>query len=367
MAEKTDNVTDKIIDKSIQQLDLIAEQIKLKSYLFKDNNDSEDEDSEDEDSEDEDSENEDTEKDHNIFLQDMNCCFVLYLGSMSSNKSLDTPNMNCLYSQVRKQSENFKNQGKELEFINILFIGPHADKKNHEEIIKNIKKITKNNCFTTIDYIINSFPTIEKSQTVEQLFLLKHLFFDKKKAPRMQNLTTNSHFNVSSVSETKNEFIFHSQGREIFFKKPTIPVIQSEFFNLLKKIIAYFIDTEISSKVIVVNGFWFETINSLQDNSSDFIVTNMPSDFISNILFGMIPYFIPFISEMKKKYNDKFVVVNQYFYQIPKFMCLDVAPHILSANAEVTTNGNLFLIDDNSSEAKIGGKRKTRRKTKKKK
>ncbi len=359
MAEKTDNVTNNSMDELIQQLNLIAEQIKLKSYLFKDNEDSED-------SEDEDSEDEDTSEDPNIFLKEMNCCFVLYLGSMSSNKGLDTPNMNCLYSQIKKQNEYFKSQGKELEFINILFIGPHADKKNHEEIIKNIKKITKNNCFTTIDYITNSFPTIENSQTVEQLFLLKHLFFDKKKAPRMQNLTTNSHFNVSSVSETKKEFTFNFSDKEIYFKKPTIPIIDSEFFTLLRKMISYFIDSRNSSKVIVVNGFWFETKNALQDSSGNMVVSNMSNDFVSNILFGMIPYFIPFISEMKKKYNDKFVIVNQYFHQIPKFGCLDVASHILSANAEVTTNGNLFLIDDSSSEAKMGGKRKTRRKTKKK-
>ena len=69
---------------SIQQLNLIAEQIKLKSYLFKDNDDGED-------SEDEDSETEDTDEDPNIFLKEMNCCFFLYLGSMSSNKGLDTP------------------------------------------------------------------------------------------------------------------------------------------------------------------------------------------------------------------------------------------------------------------------------------
>ena len=350
MAEKTNNVTDNIIDESAQQLDLIAEQIKLKSYLFKDNHDSEDEDSEDEDS----------EEDPNIFLKDMNCCFVLYLGSMSSNKGLDTPNMNCLYSQIKKQNEYFKNQGKELEFINILFIGPHADKKNHEEIIKNIKKITKNNCFTTIDYITDSFPIIENSQTVEQLFLLKHLFFNKKKAPKMENLTTNVNLNISSVSENEREFVFNSKDKQILFKKPTIPVIESEFFTLLKKMIAYFIDAENSSKVTVVNGFWFDSINSLQDSSGDFVVSNMPSDFISNILFGMIPYFIPFISEMKKKYNDKFVVVNQYFHQVPNFACLDVAPHILSANTEVTSNGRLFLLD-NSSEAKTGGKRKTRK------
>ena len=91
----------------------------------------------------------------------------------------------------------------------------------------------------------------------------------------------------------------------------------------------------------------------------------MEKSFITNILLGMIPYFIPFISEMKKRYKEKFVMVNQYFHQIPKFSCLDVIPRIISANAEVTLNGDQFLLRNNVSETKSGGKRKTNRKTKK--
>ena len=60
MAQKETDIT--------QQLDAIAEQIKSEGFMFKDNVDSDDEDDDDED----------IEQDPNVFLKDMNCCFILY-------------------------------------------------------------------------------------------------------------------------------------------------------------------------------------------------------------------------------------------------------------------------------------------------
>lgn len=346
MAQKETDIT--------QQLDVIAEQIKLKGFMFKDNYDSDDED------------DEGVEQDPNVFLKDMNCCFILYLGSMTSKESLDNHRLNCLYSQIKKQNHLITSQNKEMELVYILFIGPNADKKNRDGIREKITKLTNNSCNIFIDYFHNSLPIITSSNPVEQLFLLKDTFFNKTNIAQFKNINNNEVFYATENIETSTEFKFLYSEKEIIFLKPTIPVVESEFFTLLSKMIEYYINENEMSKVIIVNGFWFETNSSLQDVSESYLINNMEKGFIKNILLGTIPYFIPFISEMKKRYNNKFVMVNQYFHQIPDLRCLDVIPRILSANAEVTLNGDQFLLRNNVSETKSGGKRKTNRKTKKK-
>ena len=94
MAQKEADIT--------HQLDAIAEQIKSEGFMFKDNVDSDDDDDDDDD----------IEQDPNIFLKDMNCCFILYLGSMSSKRDLDNPRSNCLYNQIKKQNTLITNQNK---------------------------------------------------------------------------------------------------------------------------------------------------------------------------------------------------------------------------------------------------------------
>ena len=346
MAQKTTDIT--------QQLDAIAEQIKLEGFMFKDNFDSDDDD-----------DDEDIEQDPNVFLKDMNCCFILYLGSMTSKKDLDNPRLNCLYNQIKKQNHLVTSQNKIMDLVYILFIGPNADKKNRNEIRGKIMNLTNDTCNIFIDYIHCSFPTTS-SKPVEQLFLLKHLFFKNTKLAQFKNVNSNEIFTLNKNIETDTEFKFLNSEKDIIFLKPTIPIVESEFFTLLSKMIEYYINENDMSKVIIVNGFWFETNSTLQDESESYLINNMEKSFITNILLGMIPYFIPFISEMKQRYNDKFVMVNQYFDQIPDLWCLDVIPRILSANAEVTLNGDQFLLSNNVSETKSGGKRKTRKKSKRK-
>lgn len=196
------------------------------------------------------------------------------------------------------------------------------------------------------------------------ILIIINLFYNKQNII-FKNINSNEIFTFNENIETYTEFKFLNSEKEIIFLKPTIPIVESEFFTLLSKMVEYYINENDMSKVIIINGFWFETNSSLQDESESYLISNMESGFISNILLGMIPYFIPFLSEMKQRYNDKFVMVNQYFDQIPDLWCLDVIPRILSANAEVTLNGDQFLLSNNVSETKSGGKRKTRKKQKK--
>ena len=326
MAQKETDIT--------QQLDAIAEQIKLKGFMFKNESDDEDDSDTEDDSDNEDEKEEvnDGSKEENLNddLKNMNCCFILYLGSMSSNKGLDNVSANCLYNQIKKQNNILVKNGKKMDLVYILFIGPNADKKNNSEIIQKILELTNNTCFITIDNINSSFPVIDSTKEVEQLFLLKDTFFNKTKIARFTDLVNTNNFSAQKNIETDTEFKFLNKEKEIIFLKPTIPVVQSEFFTLLSKIIEYYIGIDNLSKVIIINGFWFETNSALQDVNESYFITNMETSFISNILLGWISYFIPFISEMKQRYDDKFILINQYFHQIPKFSCLDVIPHILS-------------------------------------
>ena len=123
MAQKETDIT--------QHLDAIAEQIKSEGFMFKDNFDSDNDDDDDDD-------DEDIEQDPNVFLNDMNCCFILYLGSMSSKRDLNNPRSNCLYNQIKKQNTLITNQNKKMDLVYILFIGPNADKKNRNEIREKI-------------------------------------------------------------------------------------------------------------------------------------------------------------------------------------------------------------------------------------
>ena len=277
-------------------------------------------------------------------MKETNSLFILFLGSMTPNVYLDKSINNCLYNQIAKHNSLLKEKKEMLHIVNIVFIGVQ-DKNNKHIILNKIRQLTHENVYISIEYILQDLPVIGSTKKIEQLFLLKDKFFTLNKKARFKSIHSNKRLNEITKNETTEEFKFNTNKGDIIFKKPTIPIINSNLFTVLEELISFFNLNEITSKAIIVNGFWFDTNDSLQDDSDSFLVENMSSSFISNILFGWIPYFIPFISKMKKTYNDNFMVVNQYFHQIEKFSCKDVSPHILNAIKEVTTNGIDFQIE----------------------
>ena len=320
----------------IEQLNMIAEELKKKNFLFKES----DSDSDSDESDDDDDSIEALRNE----MKEMNSLFILFLGSMTPSSYLDKAIYNCLYNQIAKHNSLLKEKKEMLYIVNIVFIGVQ-DKNNKYTILNKIRQLTHENVYISIEYILQDLPIIYSTKKIEQLFLLKDKFFTLNKKAKFKSIHSDERLNEITKNETSEEFKFNTNKGEIIFKKPTIPIINSNFFTVLEELISYFNLNEITSKAIIVNGFWFDTNDSLQDDSDSFLVENMSSSFISNILFGWIPYFIPFISKMKKTYNDNFMVVNQYFHQIEKFACTDVSPHILSAIKDVTTNGIDFQIE----------------------
>jgi len=325
----------------IEQLNIIAEELKKKNFLFKESEDDSDTDENDTDESDADDDSIEALKNE---MKEMNSLFILFLGSMTPNVYLDKSINNCLYNQVAKHNSLLKKNKEILHIVNIVFIGGQ-DKKNKNIILNKIRQLTHENVYISIEYILQDLPIIDSTKKIEQLFLLKDKFFTLNKKARFKSINSNERLNEITKNETSEDFKFNTNKGEIIFKKPTIPIINSNFFTVLEELLSYFNLNEITSKAIIVNGFWFDTNVSLQDDSDSFLVENMSSSFISNILFGWIPYFIPFISKMKKMYKDNFMVVNQYFHQIEKFACTDVSPHILSAMKDVTANGIEFQIE----------------------
>lgn len=382
MATKSSTSENKITNFN-EECNLIKQKIFNGSVLFNENDHDEDDDEEVERliTDEEAYENLETWN-----MEGENCLCILYLGSMNPISSLNNNMFNCLYNQIYKFYKELKKKDQELNFVYILFIGPDlSTTKRKNNITEKINEFSKKTA-VILEYINLSLPIISETKNkLEQLHILNKYIINNKK-PLIDNLSvTNMHNAKSSlIISGKN----NKQLVDVEFSKPAIPETTCSFIEVFENIFNFFMKQSPFCRVQIVNGFWFDTNNKLQDDTNEYIVYSIDS-YTGNGLLSYIPYFIPLISKMKSKYGEKFVFVNQYFDKWKKInnkiYCNDITPYLLEYVAEITTNGNKFLIDKqnellssekNSTESipatsntalTKGGKKKRKKKTRRKK
>ena len=118
----------------IEQLNMIAEELKKKNFLFKES----DSDSDSDESDDDDDSIEALRNE----MKETNSLFILFLGSMTPNVYLDKSINNCLYNQIAKHNSLLKEKKEMLQIVNIVFIGVQ-DKNNTYTILNKIRQLTK--------------------------------------------------------------------------------------------------------------------------------------------------------------------------------------------------------------------------------
>ena len=315
----------------------------------------------------------------NMTRENENIMYILYLGGMTPSTTKDNIVYNCLYNQIKSYNDYLQRQGERLIGVYIQFIGPNVCpiRFNQEKIITTIRKIDSNIVLIP-EYIKINLPIVESTQyKIEQLYLLKQYIDRNIKLNIRNNTNASQKLNIKQKYETENAIIVEGITRNtekvLYFNKPTIPDVDCSFLNVIEKLFDFFINQTANSKGLIINGFWFDTTSMLQaDNDPEYFVSNI-AQFTGNGLFSFIPYIYELISKLKKKYNEKFAIINQYNDTFSRMKinipCKDITPIVLDAVSNITTNGSKFSLYNNESGAtKSGGKKKKKkRKTRKKK
>jgi hypothetical protein len=276
--------------------------------------------------------------------------YVLYLGnfgppSYSKNKNTNVGRLyNCLYNQIINFRLKLEEQNKlnpqnktKLAFVYVQCIVPPEDPCNNipTEILDTL---------ILTEYLRVNLPKNQDEYKLEQLYVLKNLI-DNNIAPIMMNVDTNKEVEVKNIRVNTNQFEMQLSSNEIIpFEKPTIPESVCSFLPVLKNIMETFLNTVKNSKVIIINGFWYDTTTAPQ--SRNYIIKNCQK-ILGNGLLGSILYFYPLIWFLKQNYGDRFAVTSQYGDKLLKRMrinkgCNDLTTFLLEQICELTTNGRQF-------------------------
>ena len=344
------------------QCDKVRDEFFRKSGFFDDNYDSDDSDSED-DYEEPQVKILDKEQQINMLTSYLNdientsepntkltVLYVLYLGgfgspSYSRNKDTNVGRLyNCLYNQIinfkleLEAANKLNPQNKtKLAFVYVQCIVPPEDSYNNipTEILDTL---------IVSEYLRVNLPKNQDEYKLEQLYMLKNLI-NNNITPNIVNVDTKKKMMVKNIKINNNQFDIQLSSNEIIpFEKPTIPEDVCSFLPILKNIMETFLNTVSNSKVIIINGFWYDTTAAPQ--SGKYIIKNCQT-ILGNGLLGSILYFYPLIGFLKQNYGDRFAVTSQYGDKLLERMgintgCNDLTAFLLEQICELTSNGRQF-------------------------
>lgn len=276
--------------------------------------------------------------------------YVLYLGDFGprSNPKNKTDNVgklyNCLYNQIINFMISLENQNKldprnktVLSLVYVQVIVPPGDDCARIPLeILNIPIVS--------EYLRVGLPKNQDEYKLEQLYLLNTLI-DRGIKPNIINTQTKTPVISKNIIDDGSQFVIELNNNDVInFKKPTIPISECSFLPVIKTIMETILNVVDKSKVLLINGFWYDTTAVPQFGK--YIIKDCQK-ILGNGLLGSILYFYPLIQLLKQNYGDRFAVTSQYGDKLLERMginagCKDLTPFLLKQISRLTTNGSQY-------------------------